>query len=70
MFSIFRPTNYFTRGNRDWMFGNIVQTEKGLRLIDTGFSRIYEKKIKEEFIHTLIRERHEIDAVKEFYITY
>jgi hypothetical protein len=67
---LIRPTNYYTRNDGDWMFGNVIQTEKGLRLVDAGFSRIYKKEIKEEFIHILIREEREIDAFKAFYLSY
>jgi tRNA A-37 threonylcarbamoyl transferase component Bud32 len=64
-----RPTNYFTRGNREWMFGNILQTETGLRLIDAGFSKVYNKENAEEYVHILIRERDEILVFKDYYLS-
>ena len=51
-----RPTSYHTRGNYAWMFKNIVQTEQGLRLIDTGFSKYL---ARDKNIETLVRCRME-----------
>lgn len=62
-----RPTNYFTRNNREWMFANVIQTESRLRLIDTGFSKIQNKDNIREFYHILFREREEIDYFKSYY---
>ena len=51
-----RPTNYYTRNNYEWMFKNILQTEQGLRLIDTGFSKYLSR---DKNIETLVRCRME-----------
>ena len=65
-----RPTYFGNRGDDVWIFGNILQTEQGLRLIDTGFSRTYAPKREREFFHILIRERHEIPEFAEYYLSY
>lgn len=62
-----RPTNYFTRNNKEWMFANIIQTETELRLIDTGFSRIKNKDNIKEFYHILFRECDEMEYFKAYY---
>ncbi len=64
-----RPTNYFTRGNLEWMFNNIVQTESGLRLIDAGFAIICKRDNIEMFVHILFRERNEIGYFREYYLS-
>jgi hypothetical protein len=64
-----RPTNFFNRGDRAWMFQNIIQTESGLRLIDTGFAKIRGKVSTEEFVHTRFREREEIDDFSAYYLS-
>ena len=63
-----RPTRYYNRNDMEWIFGNIVQTETGLRLIDTGFSQIYSRSNSREFCHILVRERDEVEAFKEYYL--
>jgi hypothetical protein len=63
-----RPTNYFTRNNKAWMFANVIQTETRLRLIDTGFSKIMNKDNIREFCQILIQERDEIDYFKTYYL--
>lgn len=65
---LMRPTNYFTRGNMEWMFGNIVQTESGLRLIDAGFGTICKKENIKLFVSILIREREEIAYFRKYYL--
>lgn len=67
---LMRPTNFFTRDNKDWMFKNIIQTQSGLRLIDAGFGTICEKGNIELFVSILIRERKEMTYLKEFYLSY
>lgn len=64
-----RPTSFYTRNNLEWMFKNIVQTDKGSRLLDTGFSRylIRDKNIK-NFVHILFDERNEIEYFKKYYL--
>lgn len=67
---LLRPTNYFTRGDKDWMLKNVVQTENGLRLIDAEFGRIYDKKNVKEFASCLVQERYEFADVKTLYLAY
>lgn len=69
---LLRPTNYFTRGDKDWMLKNVLQTENGLRLIDAGFARIYAlgKKNLKEFAACLVQERYEFADVKTLYLAY
>ncbi len=64
-----RPTNYYTRGNLEWMFQNIVQTSRGLRLIDAGFGTICKKANIKEFVSILMRERDEIGYFKKYYLS-
>ncbi|MEN9609441.1 MAG: hypothetical protein RLZZ628_255 [Bacteroidota bacterium] len=63
-----RPTNYRTRNNFEWMFKNIIQTQQGLRLIDTGFSLNYSPKDGKKFVHLLHREIEEMLVFKEYYL--
>ena len=64
-----RPTNYLTRNNYAWMFKNIVQTEQGLRLIDTGFSKYRSRdKNTRMLIASLIEEQDDIDLFREYYL--
>ena len=64
-----RPTNYFTRGNFEWMFKNIVQTEKGLRLIDTGFSKyLPTEKNTRMLVSCLLEERQDIKLFRHYYL--
>jgi hypothetical protein len=62
-----RPTNFFTRNNYEWIFQNIIQTEQGLRLVDTGFSRYILRDKNDFLIPTLIDEKREIPFFKEYY---
>ena len=64
-----RPTNFYTRNNLEWVYKNIVQTEQGLRLIDTGFSKYSpkEKAIK-DFLMYRYDERQEIPYFKKYYL--
>ncbi len=66
---LIRPTNYFNRGDKDWMFRNVVQTESGLRLIDAGFATILDQENIKLFVSILIRERSEIDSFSAFYLS-
>jgi hypothetical protein len=63
-----RPTNYFTRGDTDWMFRNIVQTETGLRLIDAGFGKIRNMENLRSWVHGMFREQEELAAFKNYYL--
>ncbi len=65
---LMRPTNFFNRGDKEWMFRNIVQTESGLRLIDAGFGTIANKGNISLFASILIRERDEIKCFREYYL--
>ena len=67
---LLRPTNYFTRGNKDWMLKNVVQTQDRLRLIDAGFSKIYSKDTSKEFVGCLFQERYEFADLKTLYLSY
>jgi hypothetical protein len=55
-----RPTNYFTRGNTEWMFRNIIQTETSLRLIDAGFAKMLHRDGAERFVYALLEERADL----------
>jgi hypothetical protein len=63
-----RPTMFHNRNDKAWMFGNIVQTETALRLIDTGFSQIYRKANGREFFHIKNREQEEVTDFGEYYL--
>ena len=65
---LIRPTNRYTRGDGEWMFGNIIQTPTGLRLIDPGFAEIYQKKNINAFVKRIAEEREEIGYFKEYYL--
>ncbi len=65
---LMRPTNFYTRGDQEWMFKNIVQTEEGLRLIDAGFGKILTRANIELFVHTQFREQAEVGYFKEYYL--
>ena len=66
---LMRPTNFFTRGNKEWMFSNVIQTQNGLRLLDAGFGTICNKKNIELYVSILMRERLEIEDLKEYYFS-
>jgi hypothetical protein len=65
---IVRPTMFFNRNDREWMFQNIVQTPTELRLIDSGFAMIMTSKNIKPFVHLMFRERDEIEFFKEYYL--
>lgn len=64
-----RPTSVFNRGDKDWMFANIIQTATELRLVDVGAAQIYNKENATLFASTLLRERDEIDYFRKYYLT-
>jgi hypothetical protein len=64
-----RPTNFFTRGNKAWMFSNVIQTQNGLRLIDAGFGTICNNKNIDLYVSILMRERLEIEDLKAYYLS-
>lgn len=66
---LMRPTNFFTRGNKEWMFSNVIQTQNGLRLLDAGFGTVCNKKNIELYVSILMRERLEIEDLKEYYFS-
>jgi len=51
------------------MFGNIIQTKKGLRLIDAGFALICDERNIESFVWVLMREQNELAYFKEYYLS-
>ncbi len=63
-----RPTTVFNRGDQKWMFKNIVQTERGLRLLDAGFGTKLDKDNIKMFVSMLIRERDEVKAFRSYYL--
>lgn len=66
-----RPTSYFNRGDQAWMFGNIVQTESGLRLIDAGFAQIGSTKDIEKLrpiIRIMVQEAAEVKYFRKYYL--
>ncbi len=63
-----RPTTVFNRGDEEWMFRNIVQTESGLRLIDAGFGNIRGRVDIRMFVGIQIREEREIGYFREYYL--
>ena len=67
---LLRPTNYFTRGDKDWMLKNVVQTQNRLKLIDAGFGRIYNKEKAKSFFGCLVQERYEFADLKKIYLSY
>ncbi len=63
-----RPTSYYNRNDCAWMYKNIVQTEKRLRLIDTGFSRYFARDNNvENFVKCRYEEQQEIPYFKKYY---
>lgn len=67
---VMRPTTYFTRNNYQWMFGNVIQTTDGLRMIDTGFSQIKSlNKDRRGWYMKLYYEKRELDAFEEYYLS-
>lgn len=64
-----RPTNYYTRNNKEWMFQNIIQTETGLRLIDSGFSKIRNENNAKYFFDMKYQEQQEIKSFKAYYLS-
>ncbi len=67
---IMRPSNYYTRGDYEWIFGNVVQTEKGLKLTDLGFAMRYRDATdKRSFIARMLEEKDEIKYFQEYYLS-
>jgi hypothetical protein len=64
-----RPTNYYNREDKAWMFENIVQTKDSLRLIDTGFGTICTRENVKMFVSIMMREREEIEYFRHFYLS-
>jgi hypothetical protein len=67
---LLRPTSYFTRGDKDWMLKNVVQTENRLRLIDAGFGKMYSKEKGKSFFRCMIQEQYEFADLKTLYLSY
>jgi hypothetical protein len=66
---LMRPTNYYTRTNYRWMFANIVQTQKGLRLLDAGFSQIITKDEIKQWTYRQHDEEHSLSCFEEYYLS-
>ncbi|MCC5946349.1 MAG: hypothetical protein JJT94_15565 [Bernardetiaceae bacterium] len=68
-----RPTHYYNRNDYQWIFGNIVQTENELRLLDTGFSHVLYKELDAEkirrFVMGLYQEKKEVEAFQAYYLS-
>lgn len=64
-----RPTNFFNRGDKAWMFENIVQTKDSLRLIDAGFGTICTRENVKMFVSIMMREREEIEYFRNYYLS-
>ena len=64
-----RPTSFFNRGDRAWMFANIIQTATGLRLVDVGAAQIYNKENARLFVQILLREQSEINDFRTYYLS-
>jgi len=57
------------RGEPEVLFDNIILTDSGLRLIDTGFSVIRkDEPNKEKYYHLMFQELREISNFKEYFI--
>jgi tRNA A-37 threonylcarbamoyl transferase component Bud32 len=65
---LIRPANFINPGDVDWMLGNIMQTESGIRLLDSGFSKRYTSEDSELFCYILMREQREVKALKALYL--
>lgn len=57
------------RANPDFLFNNIMMTNNGLRLVDTGFS-VIRKDEPDKFINLLRGELLEIMDFKEYFLGY
>ncbi|MEI6140284.1 MAG: hypothetical protein WCP85_13535 [Mariniphaga sp.] len=55
------------RANPDFLFNNIIMTDNGLRLIDTGFS-VLRKDEPDKFLNLLRGELLEIKDFKEYFL--
>jgi len=57
------------RGEPEFLFNNIILTNNGLRLIDTGFSIIKkDEPNKEKYYHLMFQELREISNFKEYFL--
>jgi hypothetical protein len=65
---LMRPTRYYNRNDRAWIFQNMMQTQNGIRLIDAGFSMRYSKAQREKFVAIWVREEKEIVCFKDYYL--
>jgi len=64
-----RPTHYYNRNDKEWIFQNIVQTATGLRLIDAGFAKTREKDNFRAIISVILCEQEEMKCFKEYYLS-
>lgn len=70
---LMRPTRFWNRNDAEWIFGNILQTKDGLRLIDTGFSKCLKWKSGTEeeqrsFFRSRYYEKKEVLSFKKYYL--
>jgi hypothetical protein len=67
---LMRPTNYYNRNDQEWIFGNIIQTHSGLRLLDAGFSQLRSTTDNYEwYSRALIREEAEGLVFRKYYLS-
>lgn len=66
---LMRPTRYFNRDDKPWIFKNIVQTATGLRLIDAGFGKIGNKENLKMVVSIMFREREELKCFEGYYFS-
>lgn len=67
---IIRPTSYFNRGDKEWMMGNVLQTENELRLLDTGFSKNFRTTEFNLFKSLLFQELQDVEVLKHIYLSF
>lgn len=70
---LMRPTRFWNRNDMEWIFGNIIQTQDRLRLIDTGFSKYLHYNTETEddrksLVRLLYYEKQEVLGFKEYYL--
>ncbi|MBL7785642.1 MAG: hypothetical protein JNM36_07040 [Chitinophagales bacterium] len=63
-----RPTMYFNRGDKEWMYSNVIQTPSQLRLIDAGFARVYPYNDLSDFRMSLRRNLLESMDFGDYYM--
>lgn len=66
---LMRPTRFFNRDDKPWIFKNIVQTATGLRLIDAGFGKIGNTENLKMVVSIMFREREELKCFEGYYFS-